>query len=438
VKRSKLDVNASRILSRGLLILCAAFAGCGDQSPADARHPKAQGTVSSEVRGEASERQLVELFSWWTAPGEAEALQALIEAHKRAHPSSRMFNAVASSGGRTKPLLEERLAHDDPPDLIQQNAHDLRAFVQTHPGKLEPIDSLADELGLRKVAFSEVLSDVTIGGHIYAMPVNVHRENSLFYNRALFQSHGLKPPRSLEELLNVCEKLKSAGITPIATSHQGWILRIMFHSILMGRMGGEHYRELFAGRVKAEDPALRDAISIFDDILHKYTNPDASEEGFGWTNAAQAIFNGDAAMFFHGDWVKGYLIQLGWKPGADFGVVGAPGASEVFLYGVDVFSLPRGAQNEPGAREFLATVASREGQLRFNELKGSSPIRIDIEKQDLDAVSRDTLEDLERAKVRMLVPSLPNWDDALGAFAKDGDEEALFKALTAALPHPAG
>jgi hypothetical protein len=38
----------------------------------------------------------------------------------------------------------------------------------------------------------------------------------------------------------------------------------------------------------------------------------------------------------------------------------------------------------------------------------------------------------------MLVPSLPNWDDALGAFAKDGDEEALFKALTAALPHPAG
>jgi glucose/mannose transport system substrate-binding protein len=180
---------------------------------------------------------------------------------------------------------------------------------------------------------------------------------------------------------------------------------------------------------------LRDTIRIFADILHKYTNPDASEEGFGWTNAAQAIFNGDAAMYFHGDWVKGYLVQLGWKPGADFGVVGAPGASEVFLYGVDVFSLPRGAQNEPGAREFLTTVASREGQLRFNQLKGSSPIRKDIEKQDLDAVSRDTLEDLERAKVRMLVPSLPNWDDALGAFAKDGDEESLFRALTAALPH---
>jgi glucose/mannose transport system substrate-binding protein len=254
VKRSKLDVNAFRILSRGLLILTAAFAGCGDQSPADARHPNAQGTVSSEVRGQASERKLEELFSWWTAPGEAEALQALNEAHKRAHPSARMFNAVASSGGRTKPLLEERLAHDDPPDLIQQNAHDLRAFVQAHPGKLEPIDSLADELGIRKVAFSEVLSEVTIGGHIYAMPVNLHRENSLFYNRALFESHGLKPPRSLEELLKVCETFKSAGITPIATSHQGWILRIMFHSILMGRIVSEHYHELFSGRSNADDP----------------------------------------------------------------------------------------------------------------------------------------------------------------------------------------
>lgn len=411
------------MLTLASLLVAGALAGCGSETA---------GSVE-QTQSEASPRELLELVSWWMAPGEAEALQALIATHKRAHPSSRPFNAVAANGGRTKPWVERRLAQGDPPDLLQQNAHDLRAFVETHPGKLEQIDSLVDELGLRKAAFSEVLADVTVGGHVYAMPVNVHRENTLFYNRALFDAHGLTPPRSVEELFTVCEALKKAGVTPIATSHQGWILRIMFHSILMGHMGSAHYQDYFAGKLPAEDPKLRETIGLLHQILDKYANPDASEEGFGWTNAAQAVFNGDAAMFFHGDWVKGYLSQLGWKPGVDFGAVGAPGASEVFLYGVDVFSLPNGAMNQPGALEFLATIASREAQVTFNQLKGASPIRNDIEKSQLDAVSRSTLIDLEQAKVRMLVPSLPNWDDALGAFAKDRDEELLFKTLIEAI-----
>ncbi|MEO6599470.1 MAG: ABC transporter substrate-binding protein [Polyangiaceae bacterium] len=378
--------------------------------------------------------KLVELFSWWTAPGEGEALQALIATHRQTHPHARLFNAAAASGSRAQALLAERLKGPHPPDLFQKNAHDVPEFLRENPGALEPLDELFHELQLEQVVYPEVLANLRLGGHYYSMPVNIHRENALFYNARLFAEHGLAPPSTFSELMQVCKKLKAAGVTPIATADQGWILRVMFNSIAMGKMGAAHFHAYFMGQLPADDAELRDAISTFGDILAQYTNVDAKEEDFGWTNAAQAVYNGDAAMFFHGDWAKGYFTQLGWVPGVDFGVVGAPGASEVFLYGVDVFAVPKGALNERGAREFLTTVASPAGQIAFNTIKGSSPIRRDIPSSALDTLGRATVADLQNAKIRMLIPSRPGWDEALQQFAKDGDVSAVMRTFIALPP----
>jgi glucose/mannose transport system substrate-binding protein len=141
-----------------------------------------------------------------------------------------------------------------------------------------------------------------------------------------------------------------------------------------------------------------------------------------------------AGMFLHGDWAKGYFVQLGWRPDIDFGVMAAPGARDLFLYGVDAFALPVGAKNERGAREFLATVASTDGQLAFNRMKGSSPVRRDVPREGLDATGRATLDDLDHARIRMLVRSRPAWEDALVVFAKNHDEKALLQAFVDAPP----
>ena len=139
-------------------------------------------------------------------------------------------------------------------------------------------------------------------------------------------------------------------------------------------------------------------------------------------------------MFLHGDWVKGYLVQLGWSGETDFGVVAAPGASGLFLYGVDAFALARGARNEAGARDFLETVASPAGQVAFNRIKGSSPIRPDVPRDELDQLGRETLDDLEHAKLRMLVRSRPVWEEALAAFTRDHDRDKLLRAFLDAPP----
>jgi len=375
-----------------------------------------------------SEAVTVELFSWWVGPGEAEALQALVDLNKDRFPKERIYNAAAETRTDAKQLLADRLSEGDPPDLFQVNAHDLGALVHESPGVLEPLDELFADQGLMDSVVPEVIDDVTVDGHLYAMPVNIHRENALFYNLEIFARYDLKPPTTLPEFFSVCDTLKENGVTPVATAYQGWILRIMFNSLAMGNLGARKFADQWSGKEPMDEQALADAIDLLDRVLTDYSNANAGDADFGWTNAAHAVYDGEAAMFFHGDWAKGYFDQLGWTPDVDFGAVGAPGASDLFWYGVDTFTQPTGAKQAEAARDFLSTVGSIDGQVAFNTIKGSSPMRLDVPASKLDSMGRAVLADLHDASVRSLVHNRDAWDAALAEFAVSRDKDALIAA----------
>jgi glucose/mannose transport system substrate-binding protein len=404
-------------LMTGLTLGALTTIGCGDGGSMTTGTGGTGGTTETTI----------ELFSWWIAPGEAEALQSLIDLNKTNHPDERIFNAGAVSGMDNRTILMQRLAANNPPDLFQQNAHDLRTFLATNPGSLAPLDDFFTAQGLNGVVLPEILADVTVDGHIYSMPVNIHRENTLFYNKQIFAANNLQPPTSVSELMQACATLRAAGITPIATAYQGWILRIMFNEIAMGSMGADAFHDFMTGGPR-DDAALMAAIDLFGDVLTNDINATAGGTDFGWTNAADEVAAGRAAMFLHGDWAKGYYEQLGWSPGVDFGVVGAPGAADMFWYGVDTFSLPVGAPHPAAAKDFLATTGSIAGQVGFSKLKGSSPIRTDVPLNQLDSEGRATLIDLMNARYRMLVVNYDAWDTAFVAFSQNHDKAALFQA----------
>ncbi|MGC4093434.1 MAG: ABC transporter substrate-binding protein [Polyangiaceae bacterium] len=413
----------SALLSVSVLLGAVACGSSNDSSPNDGSG------------GTSSTQNTVEIFSWWIAPGEAEAFQALLALNKQAHPKVSVYNAAAASGSDARAKLAERLTNNQPPDLFQQNAHDIASFLQTRPDSLQPLDELLKSQGLDKAIVGDVLKDVTVDGHVYGMPVNIHRENSFFYNKQIFSENGLAVPSSSSEFIEACATLKAAGITPVATSHQGWILRIMFNTLAMGSMGADKFQAFMTGGER-DEVAFKGAIDLFDQVLTDYTNENAGEDGFGWTQAAELVSSGKAAMFLHGDWAKGYYGQLGFTPGVDFGVVGAPGASEMFWYGVDVFSMPVGAPDSADALDFLSTVGTVKGQVAFNKLKGSTPVRLDVPATDLDSEGRATLDDFANAKYRTFVVNQDIWDAAMLTFAKDHDKDALYQVYVDHPPAP--
>jgi glucose/mannose transport system substrate-binding protein len=366
------------------------------------------------------EKTTIELFSWWSQPGEAEALQELMSLHQDEFPNEDILNAaeVATNGGvDAKMELAKRLAEGNPPDLFQQNAFEVLNSLALGTGKYQQLDDLFEAQGLKEVMVPEVLENVTFEGHQYAVPVNIHRENSLFFNKKLFDQHDIEPPTTIEELLAACEKLKAAGITPFAVSPQSWILGKMFEGLAQGAMTPQGFVNYYTRSGPVDEVALAKAVDLYVKIIEDYSNIEEIDEAFGWTQASDAVHSGDVAMFLHGDWVKGYLMSRhGATPNVDFGVVGAPGAGDLFVYGVDVFVMPEGAKNREGALDFLTTIASPAGQAAFNTIKGSSPMRLDVDQTKIDAVAAEQVQSFKAAKMRVALHGSPALSDAIGWF----------------------
>jgi len=389
------------------------------------------GTTPSDAgAGKVETGKDLDLASWWVAAGEVDALNALIGAYQTLHPGARVTSSGDANASNVRSKLDMDIA-TNPPDVFQINAHDLPSWVSMHPGTLSPLDDLFTESAVDAAVLPDVLSRVSVEDRVVAMPVGIHRENSLFFNRSIFTKLKLIPPTTISELIETCETIKAAGVIPIALSKDGWVVRILFNDIAQGTMGTDTFHDFISGVTPVTEPALaaklKESIATTSAVLSNYVSPDAGNADFGWSEAADQVFHGKAAMLLHGDWAKGYFVKQGWTPGIDFGQTGGPGASDLFWYAIDAFAAPALAPHADNAHEFLSVVLSKEAQVAFSRLKGSTPIRTDVLDQ-LDRLGQATMLDLIGSKRRMPVIAKNEWDDALHAFATDLDQEALYQA----------
>jgi glucose/mannose transport system substrate-binding protein len=266
----------------------------------------------------------------------------------------------------------------------------------------------------------------------------VHRNNAFIYNLEVLKAHGLTPPTTIAELLTACEKLKADGVWPVATPLDAWIMRFLWMDLLSGTVGAQDFGAFIKHELAVDSDKMKVGITaatdVFVQIFNKYVDLDtARDPKYDWTKAADAIRGNKSAMIFLGDWVKGYLVHLGWDPNVDFGVSGPPGASDLFVYGADTFAMPAMAPHPESARDFLTVVGSKEAQVAFNKQKGSTPMRTDV-RALLDKPGQQNLDDLVNARVRL--PGIDNsqWDDAMAAFLASGDKAALLQSLLTITP----
>jgi ABC-type glycerol-3-phosphate transport system substrate-binding protein len=386
-------------------------------------------------------KDVLQVFSWWVAPGETEALQALVKTYKDTYEGARVSQYSNTSAATWQEVLGEKI-EDSPWDVFQLSASDLGKFRNDHEGAVGALDDVYADTGLddADVMIPEIRKLVTIGDHPYGVVTGVHRNNSFLYNKRIFDALEVDPPTTIEEFLAVSAQLKEAGargdlgpdfVAPVASDFDTWVLRILFDEILAGTMGAEGFEAFIKGDATAADAEVKaqisSAIDTFDLILTEYVDVESSTgSDYDWSSAAQDLHDGKAAMMFHGDWAKGYLVHLGWTPGVDFGVLGPPGASDLFVYGADMFGLPTTAPHPELGKDFLKVVASVEGQVAFNAYKGSTPMRSDV-RDLLDEPGKLSLDGLMNAKVLMPGHGNAGWEAGIEAFAVDHDKEALLQ-----------
>jgi glucose/mannose transport system substrate-binding protein len=113
-------------------------------------------------------------------------------------------------------------------------------------------------------------------------------------------------------------------------------------------------------------------------------------------------------MQFMGDWAKGEFVAAGKQADVDYGCIpGGPGQT-YFQIGGDVFVFPKqpGADGLTEAQVKLAKMfISPEGQVAFNNKKGSVPVRADVDTSKMDACAQKGLKVLND-KARQV----PGWN----------------------------
>src|SRR3990170_3378843 len=367
----------------------------------------------------------LEIFSWWTAGGEAEGLAGMFSAYKKLYPNVEIVNATVAGGAGTnaKAVLATRLTGGDPPDSFQVHAG---LEVQKYdPARfLEPLDELFKSEGWEKVLPKGVLTLLRYQGHYWSVPVNIHRANVMWYSKKVFADNKLTPPKTLDEWFRTADALKAKGIVPfVLGDKEGWEAGHAFEAVLIGTLGANGYRGLWTGTTQWTDARVTQALNTFKRML-TYTNsapppPPGAAPG-------QYLIDNKGAMQIMGDWQNGWFQSknysgYGWAP--------PPGNAGVFDALSDSFSLPKGAKDRENRMNWLKVAGSEAGQEAFNPKKGSICARTDCNQSLFNPYLQSAAKDW---RSNALVPSVihgaaafeswaTKYKDALALFVTSGD-----------------
>lgn len=268
--------------------------------------------------------------------------------------------------------LQTAVNSGDMPDIFMARGGGKLADI-VEAGKVKDLTDLIDDDV--KTAFGEApFSAFTVDGKVYGVPSAV-LPGGIFYSKDLFEQAGIESePTSVAELEDAVDKLKAAGIAPIALGAKDAWPAAHWYYFFAVRACGQDIIENLATSPDFTDKCWLDAA----DNLNEFASTEPFNEGFLTTTAQQGanssaglVANHKAAMELMGAWDVGVIAgltpdeqplpDLGWFPFPE--VDGGDGEPGAMMGGVDGYSCSN--DSPASCEEFLNFVASKEWQEKY-------------------------------------------------------------------------
>lgn len=144
-----------------------------------------------------------------------------------------------------------------------------------------------------------IFERITYDDKIMAVPTNFAAA-CVFYNTDIFKKAGVEVPKTYDELLAACKKIKEAGYTPISCSAgTSWCLS-MIAGYLCDREGGpDNLVGVNAGTLDWTSKTFIDAANKLKELSQYFQDTAAGDSN---DQATANFYNGDAAMLVQGSW----------------------------------------------------------------------------------------------------------------------------------------
>ena len=365
-----------------------------------------------------------EVIHWWTSGGEQAAISQFAEAWQEM--GNTWIDTAITGGENARGTTVNRIIGGNPPTAAQFNIS--KQFVDlVEQGLLQSLEEVASAEGWRDFIYPpELIETCEFEGEFYCVPVNIHSWQWMWINNDVYKQVGLPVPQTFEEFLAGAPKIQEAGIIPLALGGQGWQESGMFDVVASSIMGFPLMRSVYRDK---DIDAFRDG--RFESVLNTYRElnqfTDEGSPGRLWNDTTAMVIEGKAAMQVMGDWARGEFAVAGMEAMKDYSCV-IPGKEKYVALGGDVFVFPK--NDDPKVKDTQLAMASMmvnpTVQAKFNNAKGSLPMRLDVDTSAADACMQMGLDLIQNPDAIMRESDDWNtpaftaaWSDIISEFRND-------------------
>jgi raffinose/stachyose/melibiose transport system substrate-binding protein len=310
--------------------------------------------------------------------------------------------------------LQTALNSGDAPDIFLQRGGGKMAAMVAAGQLMDLTDGISD------TAKSEIskgsFTANTLDDKVYAMPVAV-LPGGIFYSQDLFAKAGItETPKTIDDLDAAVQKLKDAGVSPIALGGKdAWPAAHWYYFFALRECSADTMAKA-ADKKDFSDKCWTKA----GEDLQAFVDTKPYNEGFLTTAAQQGagssaglVANHQAAMELMGAWNPGVIASLtpdakplpdlGWFPFPEIdGGDGEPGA---IMGGVDGYSCSANAPKE--CLDFLNYLATSDVQKEYYAAFNAPPVNSVAQ----EAVTEPYLKDILAAY--NAAPNVSQWLDTV-------------------------
>ncbi|WP_186438218.1 ABC transporter substrate-binding protein [Cohnella terricola] len=386
------------LTTAAVLALSTALAGCGGSNGQDAA-PSASGNGQQQTKAQDTNDKnfTIRVGAWFLddRPHMQVFKKAVEEKYKTLYPNAQIqWDVVLGSTYFDK--LRAQFASDSAPDVVFYQGQE---FAKS--GNLE---DLSDEPWVSRLtdgAKMDVQSHYN--GNTYALPMGMAIGGGVWYNKKIFADLDLQPPKTIDDWMQVNEKVKAAGKVPVTLGFKDSWTASMFLSQWFVSMGfstdPQYGMKVYNGEIKlADDPAIRNVMETFEK-MKKQEHFNKNALSIDWPQSGQMFASGDAAMIMQGAWMPGTNadnIQKGGFEPFDIGffpLMDDKGNVSIQLSSNEAVGVNAKSKLKKEAKDLVNLITNQEIIAPFNKGEGSLAVLSDVTVQ-YDYPVLDELVDL--------------------------------------------
>jgi raffinose/stachyose/melibiose transport system substrate-binding protein len=200
-------------------------------------------------------------------------------------------------------------------------------------------------------------------GNIFAVPFGTFAEG-VWYNKDIFKKLNLEIPKTMDEFVAACEKIKNSGVVPMLSGDKTkWVnyLDALGYIQELVVKDPSIVDKLYDGSVKFTDPMFIDVLTKTKELRNKeYIGKDSLS--MDPLQSMQAFAQGKCAMVIQGAWQVNALkdIKLPFEIGAFIMPLGDSNIYTTITPGIKV-SVIKSSKYKEAALNFLTFMSDKDG-----------------------------------------------------------------------------